>query len=236
MARKKISLTKDQIQQAIDCSATSARAANLLGVSFQTLDRRCKEFGIELRKNQGGKGLTAEQRYGKEKAIALSIQQSARCKALVFSPETRKKLSDKALQRIDDGRIPSKGLKGRYNGIWFDSSWELAYYLWMKEVNGITVARNTKLFFEYLDDAGVLRRTKPDFILPNGNLVEIKGYPNIHTNAKIRALGETVIFLFYDDMKGCLSYVRKKYGREFTKTFYASVGESVDPPDRESGA
>lgn len=229
MARKKIVLTKEEIQDAVHKTVSNGQAAKLLGVSYQTLIRRCDEFKIEIQKNPGGKGLTASERYGEEKAIILSAQIAARPR--FCSNHTRMKLRDHALKRIDEGKMPSKGLKGRYNGIWFDSSWELAYYLWMKEIHKTHVTRNTKIFFDYTDDNGVLRRTKPDFILPSGELIEIKGYPNIHTNAKIRALSDRVSFIFGKDLKECLSYVREKYGHNFTKRLYADVGELVDPAE-----
>lgn len=126
--------------------------------------------------------------------------------------------------------MPSKGLKGYFNKIWFDSSWELAYFLWMDEVNKIVPQRNKKIYFDYEDTNGVKRRTKPDFILPSGELIEIKGYPNVHTAAKFNATKDKVRYLFRKDLKEALSYTRKKYGNDFTKRFYASVAELVYAP------
>lgn len=225
MTRKKIVLTKEEIQDALHRTVSNGKAAKLLGVSYQTLMRRCEEFEIEVQKNPGGRGLTASERYGEEKALEVSKILAEKARNRIVSDDERIRLREHALKRIDEGKMPSKGLKGRYDGIWFDSSWELAYYLWMKEIHKTQVTRNTKIFFDYEDDNGVARRTKPDFILPSGELIEIKGYPNIHTNAKIRALSDKVNFLFGKDLKECLLYVRKTYGKDFTKRFYASVAE-----------
>ena len=218
--RKKIELSKEQIQKAFEQTPSNGKAAKVLNVSYQTLMRRCEELGIVIKKNPSGKGLTAAQRYGDEKAKVLAKQLAARGASRECSAITRSKLRDAALLRIDNGKMPSKGLKGRYDGIWFDSSWELAYYIWMSEICQVKPQRNTKIFFDYVDLTGVKRRTKPDFVLPTGELIEIKGYPNIHTEAKIAATKDEVKFLFKKDLQEVLKYVRTKYGEKFTVHFY----------------
>lgn len=36
---------------------------------------------------------------------------------------------------------------------------------------------------------------------------------------------------YYDNLKEALTYTRKKYGKDFTKRFYATVGKLVDPAE-----
>lgn len=230
MARAKILVSKEALQEAILKSKSANNAANILGLTYQTFERRCKEHGVEMNKNPSGKGLTAEIRYGTETAKRMAQELSVKSAARIFSKETRERLRDHALVRIEHGKMPSRGLKGYYQGIWFDSSWELAYYLWMQE-QGETPKRNTKIWFDYIDDIGIPRRTKPDFVLPNGDLVEIKGYPNKHTEAKYRATKNKVRFLFRKDLKDAIAFAQRKFGKDFAKRLYASVGELVDPAE-----
>jgi hypothetical protein len=231
MSRKKIIVSCEDLVKANERHQSANQAAKSLGLTYQTFNRRCKEHGIQITKNPSGKGLSATERYGEKKAKELALALSVSSSLRTCSAETRDLLRSKALARIDRGEMPSKGLKGYYNGIWFDSSWELAYYLWMIEVFDIEPKRNKTIFFDYIGKDGVKRRTKPDFILPSGELIEIKGYPNIHTSAKFEATKSFVSYLFRKDLKEALSFVKAKYGKDFTKKFYASVGKLVDPAE-----
>ena len=56
----------------------------------------------------------------------------------------------------------------KYDNVYFDSSWELAYWIYCKKHN-INIKRNTKLY-----DLGNGSKCNPDFIV-DGSLVEIKG-------------------------------------------------------------
>lgn len=230
MGKPKINVDVDSLKKANDTYQSGNAAAKSLGLTYQTFQRRCIEHGIEVKKNPSGKGLSAVERYGEEGAAKMAAIVSAVMIGHSVSEETRELLRTKALARIDRGDMPSKGLKGYYNGIWFDSSWELAYYLWMSEVNDVVPIRNKKIYFDYADANGVTRRTKPDFVLPSGELIEIKGYPNVHTAAKFEATKDKVKYLFRQDLKEALSYTRKKYGKDFTKKFYADVVKLVETP------
>lgn len=225
MGRAKIIVDVERLKAANDSYQSANSAATSLGLTYQTFERRCIEHGIKIKKNPSGKGRTAVERYGEETANKMSSLLSIRSSSRVVSQDERDHLRDLALDRIDRGEMPSKGLKGYYNNIWFDSSWELAYYLWMVEVNNIEPARNKKIYFDYLDANGIQRRTKPDFVLPNGELIEIKGYPNVHTDAKFNATKDRVVYLFRQDLKESLKYTRSKYGNDFTKKFYADMVE-----------
>jgi hypothetical protein len=225
MGRKKINVSVNDLKKANDTCQSGNAAAKSLGLTYQTFQRRCLECGIEVKKNQSGRGLNALERYGEVIAAKMIALASSNGRTRVLNQTQRQKLRDIALARIEQGKMPSKGLKGYYEEIWFDSSWELAYYLWMVEANRIIPKRNKSIYFDYEDANGVKRRTKPDFILPSGELIEIKGYPNVHTEAKFNATKDKVRYLFREDLKEALLYTRKKYGNDFTKKFYASVVE-----------
>ena len=227
----KIKIDKEALVLANDTHKSATAAAASLGLSYQTFCRRCTDYGIAINKNPSGYGLSAKVRYGEQKAQVLSERISSFIRNRPVRDETRNKLRKQALERIDKGKMPSKGLKGYYDGVWFDSSWELAYFVWMVEIKNVRPVRNTKIFFDYVDDCGIQRRTKPDFILPSGELIEIKGYPNVHTAAKFAATSTKVSYLFREDIEIALSYVKGKYGKDFTKAFYATVGKLVDPAE-----
>jgi hypothetical protein len=105
---------------------------------------------------------------------------------------------------------------GRYDGIWFDSSWELAYYLYHKEndVNIIRCDENFPYVYE-----GVKRKYHPDFIIDD-TYIEIKGYEQPETDAKIRDFPHKLEVVRREDIKHILEYVENKYGKEFWKEFY----------------
>jgi hypothetical protein len=63
-----------------------------------------------------------------------------------------------------------------YNGIWMDSSWEIALATRLDEL-GIIWERDNKRFFNYIDIDGNPRKYYPDFYLPAHDLyLECKGY------------------------------------------------------------
>lgn len=106
---------------------------------------------------------------------------------------------------------------GRYDGIWFDSSWELAYYLYHKE-NNVNIVRCDENFpYKY---EGVERRYHPDFMI-NDTYIEIKGYERPETDAKIRDFPHKLEIVRRDDMKYILEYMENKYGKEFWNKFYS---------------
>lgn len=55
MARNKIEVTKEQIEWALTQSNSAKAASDVIGLSFMTFKRRCKEFGLYA-PNQGLKG------------------------------------------------------------------------------------------------------------------------------------------------------------------------------------
>lgn len=60
-----------------------------------------------------------------------------------------------------------------YNNIYFDSNWELLFYIYCKD-NGIYIERNINFYYEYIDESGKNHKYFPDFKVQDG-YVEIKG-------------------------------------------------------------
>ncbi len=105
---------------------------------------------------------------------------------------------------------------GRYNNIWFDSSWELAYYLYITEHN-INIKRNSKGFdYEY---EGKMHKYYPDFIV-EGSYIEIKGREQPETEAKLNQFPHKIEILRRKEMKSVLQYIENKYGKKFWLQFY----------------
>ena len=88
------------------------------------------------------------------------------------SEETKKKISKSMLEyNHSSNKRYSHGKGGYYDNIYFMSTWELAYYLYLKDC-GENIER-CKLRFKYTYNNKEHYYT-PDFIV-NGKIVEIKG-------------------------------------------------------------
>lgn len=99
--------------------------------------------------------------------------------------------------------------KGRYNGIFCDSSWELAFLIYYLD-KGKQVIRKIEPYL-YVDTSDVVRRYYPDFIIDD-TLYEIKGIMNIDVYRKISAVDNyPVKLLTYSDIKPMIEYVQKTY-------------------------
>src|SRR5574344_1163009 len=110
----------------------------------------------------------------------------------------------------------------------FDSSWELAYYIWLKD-KGISFEYHTQKI-EYIGDDGKNHIYFPDFIV-NGKIVEIKGDHffnekgepfNKYTKRSWKAKYDLILqkggqIFRFEDIKPYLSYVKENYGDGFLK-------------------
>ena len=75
--------------------------------------------------------------------------------------------------------------KYNYDNTYFDSSWELAYYLYLKNEN-IDFEFHT-IFLEYVDSKNNTHKYFPDFVV-NGEIVEIKGDQFLDENGRLKEL------------------------------------------------
>ncbi len=100
------------------------------------------------------------------------------------------------------------GLKGHYEGILYQSSWELAWLIYHLD-HKIPFRRCTE-FFEYEFD-GKKSKYYPDFFLEDEQIyVEIKGFMCRRTEAKIKSVPLPIKVLMKNEMKQFLSYAKAK--------------------------
>lgn len=122
--------------------------------------------------------------------------------------------------------------KYTHNGIMFDSTWEISYYIWLTD-NHIEFEYHPSINITYTYN-GKPRIYQPDFIV-NEELQEIKGNmffsnkaasgtmvcPFDHSKdtqaeAKHRCMIENnVKILLYEDIKQYIDYVKKTYGKHY---------------------
>lgn len=189
---------------------------------------------------------TREQKYG--------------CRGLLSNPEVRKKASDNFYKRtgkkwwtggekwrakcektsLDEFGVshfmkdPALRKKTRlryvYNGIGFDSSWELAVYIWLVDNKVDFEFQPSEPQLTYVDFDGKTKRYCPDFKIGD-QLVEIKGdnlfnkdhEPIMLTyNWKAKydcMIANNVEIWTSKIVKPYLEYIDKKYGRGYLKQF-----------------
>ena len=125
--------------------------------------------------------------------------------------EAKQKLS-KALLEYNHGdnqrNLHSKG--GWFDGIYFMSTWELAYYIYQRD-QGILLNRCVERF-QYTWE-GKLHYYTPDFII-DGVYIEIKGKEWPKDLVKYQAVkdhGKQFKVLYEKDLKDCFNYVLTTY-------------------------
>lgn len=107
---------------------------------------------------------------------------------------------------------------GTYNGVHCDSSWELAFVLYLID-NHISFTRNVKEYFSYVYN-GEEHLFYPDFIIDN-EFYEIKNYKSALTDAKIKYFPKDKILhiLYFEDIKKYLQYAKENYGEKFIEMY-----------------
>lgn len=111
-----------------------------------------------------------------------------------------------------------RGKSGWYNGIWCDSSYELAWVIYHLDHN-IQFERNQESFqYEY---NGKTHLYYPDFRLKDGGeLVEIKGFYNEQTYAKLKSVVKAKLtVLGKPEMAKYIDYAKEKYGENFVSLY-----------------
>jgi hypothetical protein len=107
-----------------------------------------------------------------------------------------------------------RGKQGWFNGIWCDSSYELAWVIYQLD-HHILFNRNTSSYVYTFN--GKQYRYYPDFI-QGDMIIEIKGFVNEQTLAKINSVPNLVV-LMKSDLKKEFDYVIKTYGKDFTRLY-----------------
>jgi hypothetical protein len=134
----------------------------------------------------------------------------------------RDNISKGRVKVILEGKYDSsgrKGHRGHYDGVYFHSSWELAFYVYTKETTNKHIVRNSKHVINYIFE-NITRRYVPDFVLDD-NLVEIKSY--LHSerdHIKYDQTKDKVEYKFGEDLTNEFDYCIRKYGVKFWETLY----------------
>ena len=146
----------------------------------------------------------------------------------VDNPMKNKDIVQKAIVSKHFDVLKKRGLI--FDEIYFDSSWELAFYIWLKDNNKQFIYHpNTPI--EYLDDTNTIRFYYPDFLV-EGKFIEIKGNQffnekdepynlykkeywwnkyNMLLNNNVYIMREKEAFIY-------VKYVNEKYGKDFIKS------------------
>lgn len=124
-----------------------------------------------------------------------------------------------------------------YNGVYFDSSWELAYYIWLND-NGIEFMYHPPFYIEYLGEDGKLHDYQPDFLI-NGVFYEIKGdqffneknepynhYSKSFWWCKYNAIISYGVIIYRESyMRQYLKYIKNTYGKNYLKSYRVRKGK-----------
>lgn len=117
-----------------------------------------------------------------------------------------------------------------YNNIWFDSGWELAYYIYLSD-NNINFEYHPNISFKYVYN-NKEHLYFPDFLVES-ELVDIKGnqfftdnilndniYDKARSKARNQCINKNKIKLIrYDFIKHIIKYITDKYGSGYLKKF-----------------
>lgn len=135
--------------------------------------------------------------------------------------EVREKIS-KSMREVYSKKEPRthqhRTKSGWCKGVWCDSSWELAYFIYNVD-NDITILRtNDKFKYEY---NGSIHSYFPDFYLPDLNTyVEIKGYITEKDNSKFSQFPLSLEVIDSSKISTYYEYTVMKYGDNFWEVLY----------------
>jgi len=132
--------------------------------------------------------------------------------------ETKKKLSKIAKAKGLGGYVQGsgRGKKGWYKGYFCDSSWELAFVIYCID-HDIQFIRNTGKFPYTFN--GKIKNYIPDFIMPDGSYVEVKGYYTKEVDAKITQFPHVLKVISKNEIKEYIEYVVKTYGKNYISLY-----------------
>lgn len=171
----------------------------------------------KLKRNIGwtSKGKTYIEIYGDKRAKEIIEKIKNNNSFSKHSEESKKNISLHMMGNKNWENSVTKsgrGRKGHYKGLYFMSTWELAFIVYSMEHN-IEFKRNWEKF-EYLDVKGNKRYYIPDFIVEN-IYIEIKGYMTEEVELKINSFKLPLIVIGKKDIKPIIDYVKEKYGENF---------------------
>lgn len=170
------------------------------------------------------KGLTKNT----DKRVAKSVQTQKHTLAINGSHWTGKKHAQESKRKIAlamaGNTHGNRSKKGFYKGFYCGSSYELAYVIYNLDHN-IPFSRCDRHYeYEY---NGSKHLYFPDFELPDGTIIEIKGYHTDLVDIKAEAVNDRPIKIMYkDDLKEHLTYVFDTYNvnKDTLYTLYDNKG------------
>ena len=124
----------------------------------------------------------------------------------------RKKISESMKKNPGAGgrrHGSGRGKKGWYKGFFCDSTYELAYIIYNLDHN-IKFKKCSRVYtYEY---QGKLHKYYPDFELPDGSIVETKGYHSEVVDAKTASVTDRPIMVLYQkDLQYAFDWVKQNY-------------------------
>ena len=132
--------------------------------------------------------------------------------------ETKHKLSVSQLKHNHENQKRHSWAKmGWYDNIWMMSTYELAYYIYMKDQGKNIVRCYDRFSYEWENK---LHNYTPDFIV-DGTYVELKGYETQKDKAKYLAV-EKLEVLYYKDIKPMIDYVKQMFNVDKLELLYVS--------------
>lgn len=117
-----------------------------------------------------------------------------------------------------------RGKKGWYNGVFFDSQWELAFWIYCIDHN-ISIRRNETKFYYNVNDKK--HYYLPDFIINDCEIVEIKGYKTDLVEIKAKSVKNLKI-LYKKDLDYVFDYIKEIYNLKENEIYklYNNIKES----------
>lgn len=138
--------------------------------------------------------------------------------------ETKDKISKSHLRlNHDQFNKNSHGKRGWIDNMFFMSTWELAYYLFMRDT-GHTIVRCPQKF-NYVDESGKQHTYTPDFLIDNKEIVEIKGYETEHDRFKYTLVPNLTV-IGDQDINPYLQYVYNNYKTKKIETLYDQIPDN----------
>ena len=170
---------------------------------------------IHQRGQGWAKGLTKDTSESIRKGLATKIKNNSQnngWRGRHLSEAHKQKISislTKFNHENNNRNLHSKG--GWYNDIYFMSTWELAYYLYMIDHN-VKITRCTDRYMYHFEDK--FHYYTPDFVINDTTIVEIKGYEHSKDFAKyaaMKAANLDFVVLYEADLRDMINYVKTKY-------------------------
>ena len=254
---KKTINKEELIQYYLTENHSNEETAAYFGVHERTLRRRLREFGIfkpietqlecsrAHQKEKYGALFTQSEYYReniKDKMLEhvySTCEEKYGCKHVSQIESVKEKRAQTCIEKYG---VPLYTLtkeyhsfathKYKYEGVSFDSSWELALWIYAKE-HGESIQRvpcrfsykyNSKICYYFPDFLynDKLIEIKGDYLLDeNGCLFNFyKGCPDEKIIVKQKCIDDNnVIIWSYNDVKFAIDYVNNKYGREYLHSF-----------------